>query len=415
MHLGYVLLLLAAAGLITCTGFLSLILIASFGFRRREVPQIEAASSPPVTLLKPLCGLEPNLDANLRSFFNQEYPRFEIIFGTRTADDPALAVLESVRKDFPAVPVKVIFSGEPRRANAKVCSLMKMYEAARYNHLIISDSDVEVKPNYIQEVVAPLLSPEVGMVTCLYRGVSTGGFWSQLEALGMSVEMTAGVGVAELLEGMKFALGPTMAIRRDVLDSIGGFESLADYCSDDYLLGQRVAQSGSTVVLSHHVINHVVINRSLRASLLHQVRWMKSTRFSRPAGHVASVLSFAMPFGIVGLMGALSLHRPMLGLALFAFAWINRVLMSLIAGWGIVGDRQALNSCWVYPLRDLMGFGSWLFSFVGRTILWRGEYYRLEADGLMVPVTGNLPEFAEQAAFAGPFLGPEIEPSLAKH
>jgi ceramide glucosyltransferase len=413
MYFGYLPLVLAVIGLFTCSGFLALLLLASFRFRRHKVPQDFAESFPSVTLLKPLCGLEPNLEANLRSFFDQDYiGNFEIIFGMRSSEDPALAVVDAVRQEFPWVPVKIVFSGQPTRANAKVCSLTRMYAATKYDYLIISDSDVLVKPNYLREVVAPLLKPEVGMVTCLYRGLSTGGFWSHIEALGMSVEMTAGVLVADLLEGMKFALGPTMAIRRDLLDALGGFEPLADYCSDDYLLGQRAAELGKKVVLSRYVIDHVVIHRSLRSSLLHQVRWMKSTRFSRPAGHVASVLSFAMPFGILGLAGGIALDRPWLGAAFFAFAFANRVLMSLAAGWAVVDDRKALTSCWLYPLRDLMGFAFWACSFFGSTILWRGDRYRLEADGLMVPVFAEAGDVVQVAAYGRTFSGTEIEPSL---
>ena len=243
-----------------------------------------------------------------------------------------------------------------------------MYAFARYQYLIISDSDVQVRPNYIQEVVADLLDPEVGLTTCLYRGATSGGFWSRLEALGMSVEMTSGVLVSDLLDGMQFALGPTMAIKREVLDAIGGFGPLAAYCADDYVLGQRVAQSGKRVVLSKHVIDHVVINRTARASLLHQIRWMKSTRFSRPVGHAASVLSFAMPFGLLGLVAAIAMGRPGLGMALLAGAVLNRVLLSLVAGWAVVRDPQAARWCWLYPLRDLLGFGFWLCSFFGNTI-----------------------------------------------
>jgi ceramide glucosyltransferase len=411
MYFAYVALLIATVGLITCTGFFGLLVLAGLRFRKGKVPEI-LAELPPVTLLKPLCGLEPNLEQNLRSFFRQKYRNFEIVFGMRNGDDPALTVVNRVRRQFPSVPVKVVFSGEPSHANAKVCSLTKMYAAARYDYLVISDSDVEVTPNYLREVVAPLLKPGVGMVTCLYRGVATGGFWSRLEALGMSVEMTAGVLAANLLEGMKFALGPTMAVRRDVLDAIGGFAPLADYCSDDYLLGQKVAELGSTVVLSRHVINHIVVNRSLLSSLQHQVRWTKSTRFSRPAGHVASVLSYAMPFGLLGLAACLALKRPLAGAAFLAGAFLNRVLMAVIAGWGVTRDRQSLHSCWLYPLRDLMGFGFWLFSFFGSTILWRGERYRLLAGGLMVPVVPQPIGLTRPAGFAERFLA-EIEPSLA--
>jgi ceramide glucosyltransferase len=411
MYVGYALLLVAAVGLVTCTGFFSLLLIASSRFRRKKVPEISADRFPAVTLLKPLCGSEPNLRANIGSFFDQEYPEFEIIFGARSLHDPALAVVDEVRKDYPSVPVKVVISGEPTKANAKICSLQKMYAVAHNDYLIISDSDVQVRPNYIQEVVADLLDPEVGLTTCLYRGATSGGFWSRLEALGMSVEMTSGVLVSDLLEGMQFALGPTMATRRDVVDDLGGFRPLAAYCADDYVLGQRVAQSGKRVVLSKHVIDHVVVNRSLATSLLHQIRWMKSTRFSRPVGHAASVLSFAMPFGLLGLVAAMAVGRPMLGIALLVVAILNRVLMAVVAGWAVVGDGYALRLCWLYPLRDLMGFGFWVSSFFGNVITWRGQQYRLELDGLMVPAESRIS--SSGIRYSEPLLPNPVESSLA--
>jgi ceramide glucosyltransferase len=269
-----ILLLSALAGLISCTGFLVLLAIAAVRFRRRPRPLACTSGLPPVSLLKPLCGPEPGLETNLASFFAQDYPSFEIIFGTRNSHDPALQVVRAVHKCYPQVPVKFVFSGEPDRPNAKVCSLQKMCAQASSDYLVISDSDVRVAPDYLRKVIAPLLDPKVGLVTCLYRGVPTGGIWSRLEALGMSVEMTAGVMVADLLEGMRFALGPSMATRRDVLEAIGGFEILADYCADDYVLGHRIYQSGRRVVLSEHVIDHVVNNRSFLPSILHQLRWM---------------------------------------------------------------------------------------------------------------------------------------------
>jgi ceramide glucosyltransferase len=354
--------------------------------------------------------MEPNLRQNIASFFDQEYPTFEIIFGAHRPDDPALAIVEEVRHEFPFVPVKVVISGEPTMANAKICSMQKMYGVARYDHLIISDSDVEVKPNYIREVVAPLLNPEVGMVTCLYRGATKGGLWARLEALGMSVEMTSGVLVSDLLEGMKFALGPTMAIRRDVLNSVGGFGPLAVYCADDYVLGERVANTKSRVVLSTHVIDHVVVNRTLLSSFAHQVRWMKSTRFSRPVGHVSTVLSFAMPFGLLGLAISVALGRPLLGTTFVGLAVLNRIVLALVAGWVVVRDSKALRFCWLYPLRDLMGFGFWLCSFMGNTITWRGQHYRLKLDGLMEPVQ---PAPALGELIYGEVLAQSVESSLA--
>ena len=380
-------LLVAAAGLVTSTGYLLLVLIASARFRRDQRRVTSAVKSfPPVTLLKPVCGMEPGLEANLSSFFQQRYPSFEIIFGARHADDPALGVVQRVSARYPSVPVKVVLTGEPRHPNAKVCSLVKMYARAAHDYLIISDSDVKVGRNYIAEVVRPLLDPKNGMATCLYRGLPTGGFWSQLEALGMSVEMTAGAIVANLVEGMKFALGPTMAIRRDALDAVGGFEPLADYCADDYVLGREVAESGRQVVMSQHVIDHVVINRRFECSMRHQIRWMKSTRFSRHAGHAGTLLTFSMPFGVLGLVAAGALHHWVLGAGLFAAAYLNRVVMAVVAGWGVVRDPRALRLAWLYPLRALMGFVFWCASYSGREIEWRGDWYRLEVGGRMVLV-----------------------------
>jgi ceramide glucosyltransferase len=343
-----------------------------------------------VTLLKPLCGLEPNIEQNLASFFDQDYPNFEIIFGTRDDKDPVLAVVRAIQQRFPQVPVKFAFSGEPDRPNAKVCSLVKMYQQAAYDLLVISDSDVHVTRGYIREVTRPLLGPDVGMVSCIYRGVPTGGLWSRLEALGMSVEMTSGVMVAELLEGMTFALGPTMAIRRDALEAVGGMGPLVEYCADDYVLGNEVHLSGRKVVLSKYVVDHVVLGRAFKASMLHQLRWMKSTRFSRPSGHLGTVLTFAMPFGILGAVVGAAAGKPVLAASLLAWALVNRIVMSIAAGYGVVGDWRSLRDCWLYPVRDLMGFFFWCGSYFGDTIDWRGERYRLLAKGKMVKVGGEI-------------------------
>lgn len=379
------LLWVAVAGLAGSGIYLALVLLAAGRFTntKRQLPEID--SWPGVSLLKPLCGAEPRLRENLDSFFRLRYPRFEIVFGARNAADPALKVVEELRREYPWVAVKVVLSGEPDRPNAKVCAMTKMVAETQYDFLIISDSDVHVEPNYIQSVVHPLLDPAVGLVTCLYRGVPSGGLWSRLEAMGMSVEMTSGVLVADMLEGMKFALGPTMATRKDALAKIGGIGALADYCSDDYVLGQFISEKGMEVVLSQHVIDHVVLNTSMRTSLQHQARWMKSTRCSRPLGHVGTGMTFAVPFGIIGCLAAAFAGHRGLGIAMLALALGNRILQAFVVGWGVVRDRESLHHCWLYPLRDLLGFVLWAWSFVGgRTIVWRGDRYRLLRGGQMV-------------------------------
>jgi ceramide glucosyltransferase len=258
-----------------------------------------------------------------------------------------------------------------------------MVDAASSSFLVIADSDVRVGPDYLAQVVAPLLDPRTGLVTCLYRGVSTGGWWSALEALGMSVEMTSGVLVADLLEGMRFALGPTMAVRKEVLEAIGGMSVLGAYHSDDYVLGQRVHAAGYRVVLSHHVIDHLAVNRSARQSWQHHLRWMRSTRFSRPAGHLGTVFTFAMPFGMLGFVAALANGHSQLAIACLAWAFVNRVLQCLAIGWAVVGDPSAVARCSIYPVRDLIGFAVWCSSWFGSAIVWRGEHYNFRADGTM--------------------------------
>lgn len=387
--LEHILFIVAGTGLLAASVYLALVVVASVLFRisgRSDSASMERNQVlPSVTVLKPLHGMEPLLEECLESFFRQDYPTYELIFGARAKSDPALAVVESLRRKYPHIPAQIVLSGEPSYPNAKVHLMEKMSPVAAHPVLVISDSDVRVTPDYLEQVVAPMLDPNVGMVTCLYRGVSSGGFWSRLEALGMSIEMSSGVLVANLLEGMKFALGPTMVIRKDVLDGWGGFGVLRDYCADDFVMGSLTAEAGKTVVLSHHVIDHIVLNRTARPSLLHQLRWMKSSRFSRRLGHLGTGLTFAMPFGLLGLTAGWISGNRTLGLGLLGAAIANRVVQALVVGWGVTRDRDSALYCWLYPLRDLLGFILWCGSFSGSEIVWRGERYRLIAGGRMVP------------------------------
>ncbi len=397
---------LAAAGVLSSTGYLLLLLIATVRFRMRSSEAAPERAMPAATMMKPLCGMEPGLEANLESFFQQDYPKFEILFGTRNERDPALEVVRRLRARYPNVGVRTVFSGEPDKANAKVCTLREMFKVAAYEHVVISDSDVGVEPDYLRRVIAPLLDEKTGLVMCLYRGVPTGGLWAGLEALGMSVEMTAGVVAAANVGKVDFALGPTMATKCSVVERIGGIGVLADYCADDYVLGNLISKLGLKVEICDKVINHYVVNRSFWASMRHQQRWMLSTRFSIPAGHASSVLGFAVPFGLLAAVsGWLSGHAGM-GWALLGWTVVNRMVMSVVVGWGVVRDRRAVTWCWLYPLRDLMGFGFWLASYAGDTVEWRGERYRLVRDGLMVrqahgPVAVAVPEHEEESVAIG--------------
>lgn len=201
----------------------------------------------------------------------------------------------------------------------------------------------------------------------------------------MSVELPSGVMVADLMEGMRFALGAVMAVRRDALEAIGGIESTANYYSDDFVLGNRVWAAGYKVALSHYKPGHVLMPRTWAQSLGDQLRWMKSTRYSRPAGHVGSGLTYSVPFGLLGLLAASAAGYPLLGWLLLGISWANRMMQSLVVGWGVIGDSRALKFCWLYPVRDLLGFLTWLGSFTSRGFQWRGETYLFGEEGRITP------------------------------
>lgn len=395
---------LAILGTFTSTIFLGMVIVAAFRYglnTRRARTQASTAAPqnlPAVTILKPVHGMEPKLEETLESFFRQDYPNFEVVFGARSLGNEALVVVERLRTKYPDVPARVVISGDPSWPNAKVFSLSKMIASSENSYFVISDSDVLVGPDFLRNVLPPLLDQKVGLVTCMYEGIPMPDFWSQLEALGMSVEMPAGVMVATMVEGgMKFALGAAMALRRDALAAIGGIRETADFYSDDFVLGHRVAEAGYEVALSSYKVGHVLASQSLRQTFSDQLRWMKSTRFSRPWGHVGSGLTYAVPFGLLALLLALG-HRDWmgLGLGLFALSWINRILLALLVGWAVIGDRRCLWLCWLYPLRDLLGFCTWAASFTSNRFLWRGELYEFGSEGRITAVQREIDFVSER-------------------
>jgi ceramide glucosyltransferase len=379
----YVLFVLGITGILTSTVYAFLVAIGAERLARRRSTHRPRGFAPPVSLLKPLHGSEPELASHLQSFFEQDYPDYEIIFCARSDQDEGLEIARCVAERYPKVRTRFLCSGNSPYANAKVWSLERMQSAARHQLLVVSDSDVSVAPDYLRAVIAPFEDARVGLVTCLYRGVSGGSFWSTLEAVGMSIEMSAGVLVAELLEGMKFALGPTMAVRRDCLEQAGGFHALGPYHADDYMLGNLIAAGGHRVVLSTHTIDHHILNLSLISSVLHQIRWMKSTRFSRPKGHLGTVLTFSMPYGLMAAGAALAMNRPLLGGLLLFWSWTSRVVLGLVVGSLVVAEPRLLRTVILYPLRDLLGFGYWIASYLSNQVRWRGQVYNLLEDGLM--------------------------------
>jgi ceramide glucosyltransferase len=377
---------LAFFGVATSTIYSLMVGVAIFRFRHYASIEKRCTKphtfQPPVSVLKPVHGDEPDLEENLASFFQQNYPEFEILFCARHSADAGLEAARRVAARFPDVQCRILTSGEPPWPNARTYSLEIMRRAARYPILVASDSDVSVGPDYLASVVQPLSDPRVGMVTCLYRGITCHGLWAQLEAMGMSVEMTGGVLVAKMLEGMKFALGPSMVMRQSTIEKIGGFERVAQFYADDFVLGSWTAKAGETVALSSYIIEHHVLNATFKSTLSHQQDWATSTRFSRPIGHPGTVLTFAIPFGLLALAALSLTGHFILGLALLAFALIDRILLCLLVAGCVVDDTPTFRKAWLYPLRDLMGFYFWVRSYLGPGHLcYHGYHFELLPQG----------------------------------
>ncbi len=384
----YLLLGIALLGIISSTIFLGLAVAGTIRFHRdaRRARQSKPARSglPPVSVLKPVHGAEAQLKENLESFFRQDYPSYEILIAADEADDPALEVVREVSARYPQIPCRILVTGIPPWPNPPAYCFYRMAEVAAHEILVTSDSDVEVAPNYLEEVVAPLLDPKVGMVTCVYRGKNVAGFWSGMTAIGMSVEMTAGVLVANLLEGINFGLGPTIAVKKTAVASIGGYEALGEYFANDYMIGKLIDGAGYRVVLSHHIIDHVVSQTTFYKMWGSQLRWAKSTRYSRPKGHFGSGLIYAAPFGLLGFAAAALLGNFSLGLALLAAACVNRAVESWLVGWTVVRDPVALKQPWMYVLRDLLGFVVWAASYTAARAVWRNSNYELSRDKIIL-------------------------------
>lgn len=398
-------------GLLTSTVFLGMVLVGAMRFRREAARQEKELRRRPeflpgVTLFKPLHGAEAGLEGNLRGFYEQDYlehaaangypatvngvSRVEVLFCARSEGDAGLAIARRVAAEYPEVMTRFLTSGEPWAANAKVCSLVTMSKVATHDVWVISDSDVRVGPEYLRRVVLPFADEQVGCATCLYRGMTAeGGLWSRLEAVGMTIEMSSGVCVANLMEPMQFALGPTMVARREAVAAIGGFEATADYCADDFVLGNWIAAKGYKVMLSGHAIDHMVLYAGFVDSIKHQVRWMKSTRFSRPKGHFGTSLTFGVPFGLLAWGGALLLGMPVLGWSLLVGAVLGRSLQAWVVGKYVVRKRRAWPTMMLFPIRDLMGMMFWALSYTSNRILWRGEMYELLEGGRMRKFRGN--------------------------
>jgi len=337
----------------------------------------------PVTILKPLCGAEPGLDHSLRSFCEQSYGgAVQIVFGVQHASDPALAVLEGLKRDYPRLDLTVLIDSTHHGASAKVSNLINMMRAARHDWLVLADSDVRVPPGYLAAVTAPLEDPQVGIVTCPYHGVPRSGLWSLLGALFINEWFIPSVRVAALFGSRAFAFGATIALRREALDAIGGFPAIADQLADDYRLGELTRRRGLRTVLSEVVVQTSVHEPTLRQLMQHGLRWLRTIRIVRPAGYALSGVTFSLPVAVLGC----------------ALAGASTVTLSLLAGTLVLrlllhSEVQAAASprapLWAVPLGDALGFALWCGGFATRKVQWRHARYRVARDGSVQPIASQ--------------------------
>jgi ceramide glucosyltransferase len=348
--------------------------------RYLAIQSAKLLNSEPISILKPLAGLDLDLESNLRTFFEQDYPTFEILFAARDASDPAVEVATRLQHEYPDVPSRLLFTGEPPYPNAKVYSLNQMLHAAAHDLLVMSDSDVRVTPLLLRTAAVEFQDPKLGVATCPYRAVPGPSFWSRLEATGMNTHFWASALVARMIEGVHFAVGPTIVARRGTLESIGGFDRLKDYLAEDFVMGKFAAESGHGVILSSYVVEHHIGSASLQQNLAHRLRWARSTRRSRPAGYVGQLFTMPLPLAILTCLAAPAwwplLPAAFLVRALAAYMVSNHVLHSRI-------------NFLLLPIEDLMTFCFWIAGFFGNTILWRGHRYRLYRDGRFELIPGT--------------------------
>jgi ceramide glucosyltransferase len=388
----HILFWVAAIGSVTSSIYCGMVLVAAarFGLRKRREQSAPAEFLPPISVLKPLHGTEPGMERNLESFFEQDYPDFELLFCARFDTDEGLRLARRVGERYPQVRARYETCGEPipKFHNAKVFSLAKLDSVAKSDLYVTSDADVRVEPDYLRRMVQTLKDPHVGLASCVYLGTAQGddgrrgaGFASQLDAVGKSVEMTSGVLVAVMIEGSaKFALGATMAVRRKSFQDVGGFNELGQFYADDFVLGNRLAAQGTSVLLATYIIRLMVQDSPFWLSFRNQLRWMQSTRRSRPWGHLGTGLTFAMPYGLLGLLWGLVSGHPLPGLLWLAAMTVNRWLQAG-AILTVLGDPDRVYNALIYPLRDVLGFLLWVGSYGGENFYYRGKVYKLKEGG----------------------------------
>ena len=346
--------------------------------RRAAIP----AFAPGVSILKSLKGLDPGMMDAFRSHCRQNYTgEYELLFGASSLDDPAVAAVEQLKLEFPALAIQLVECPARLGTNGKVSTLTQLATHARYDFLLINDSDITVSPRYLERVMAHFADAQTGMVTALYRGRAHQTLASRLEALGIATDFQAGVLLSKMLEGgLHYGLGSTLAVRREALEKLGGLITLVDHLADDYELGARIDGAGYRVVLSAEVVETAIPAYGWRGFVDHQLRWARTVRDARPGGYAGLLFTHGMAWALLNVLasGLSPLSLWLLGLSFFL-----RLALAMTVGAEVLGDHQVLPGLWLLPLRDVVAMGVWIAGFAGNTIVWRGQRFVLEGGKLM--------------------------------
>jgi ceramide glucosyltransferase len=343
-------------------------------FAARAQPPAPLAA--PVSILKPLCGEDAGLYGNLESFCCQDYPQWQVVFGVQDSGDAAIPVVRRLIAAHPEADLVLVVEPSRRDGNLKVANLQNMLPKARHDVIVIADSDMHVRPDYLAEVTAPLVDRSTGLVTCLYRGISAGGLWSQLACLNINHGFLPQALVAAAVGERNGCFGATIALRRDTLDAVGGLSAIAHSLADDHALGAAVRRLGLGVVLSAHVVDNVVAEPSLAALFRHELRWSRTIRAIAPAGFAGSILTQPMVLALLALVAAPRPAAAVLALALVSRAAMVRMIDSAL--------RLPATPLWLMPLRDLLSFAVFIASFLSRTVAWRDRTFRIGRDGQLI-------------------------------
>ena len=380
--------------LVVCTlaanAYFLLSIIAGFRFFSRPKTR-EPVELLPVTIMIPLHGADFKAYQNYARFCRQDYPEYQIVFGVRDSGDSSIPIVHKLIEDFCDRDIALVVSDKTIGQNLKVSNLQNMLERVKHQRIVIVDSDVRVSSNYLRKVLAPLSDERVGLVTCLYRAAEPPDFAAKLEAVGITSEFTPGVLTAWMLEGVKFALGSTMATTRTRLEAIGGFRAVADYLADDFKLGNLIEKDGFEVRLSRHVVETAMQPAGLAGMMRHQMRWARSTRISRPLGYLGLILTHGTA---LALLNVIVDRGSVLSLSLLTATLVIRLTMGWLIGVHWLGDNVLKKYFWLVPVRDLLSFSIWCLSWVGKRVEWRGRWFKVQRDGKMVQVGDPL---AEQA------------------